>query len=570
MTQYVPSSFVEEQDESMRQWQYDSFDGVRDSQSSPASDAGRDEGDRVTLMASNDLEQQEQDEERVDSALPKARRRRKSPSPELSAPIMQLRTPRRRFKSEIPSSNTPQSAILSISAAKSMRSPERSPLRTKSTNVWPRHPSPHKAEMSPVPESPVKPVSPFHISPVKNRPVFRVPNKPPSLQHRSTIPDSEDTATQITPAKKAKFRSQVPDTQFEMFGEEVAPITETQFPLATYTQYGGETYYAENDEYHDFDPVCSALDRDAARYMQTQRLREQLRQDAFRNALSFTQTEPDEQPDQVPAEQSQELGDHVRMPDTDHGHANAEPDDPPTQSPHSSPHPPQVQHESDEIEELDLTGDVITPKNSVLQVIRIASSPSSKSISSGKYPSSPPLAAENGPPLQPIPDSVKASLQRHSSPPLPVLNVAIPPSQVSTVGGTQFLHHTSKQNKGLVYVSSSPPALPPSTSSPPPEARQQLRKLLQVYDSEDEEDIDIEDSQSFYQDGENQDLDLDFVPRNQDDEDHEKSDDGADDVEESEHTLNRSRLRDILPDTLLDFSLPPPPPTQSSLRSLRL
>ena len=125
--------------------------------------------------------------------------------------------------------------------------------------------------MSPVPDCPTNPRSKFRLSPVKNRLTFLIPVKPPTLQHRSTIPDSEDTATQVTPFKQNKFRSQIPDTQMDMFGDEVTAVTETQLPADGYTQYLGGTYYAENDDYdYNFDPVCSALDRDAARFMQTQ------------------------------------------------------------------------------------------------------------------------------------------------------------------------------------------------------------------------------------------------------------------------------------------------------------
>ena len=61
------------------------------------------------------------------------------------------------------------------------------------------------------------------------------------------------------------------------------------------------------------------------------------------------------------------------------------------------------------------------------------------------------------------------------------------------------------------------------------------------------------------------DMDLDFVPQQQHDADRAL---GSDDDDGSEDEEGHSRLEHILPDTLLDFSLPPPP-TQSSVRSTR-
>lgn len=625
MTQFASSSAADRAqidraaDDLLRNLQGVSFDGVRDSQAPSTSDGAHEEGleqddhmstaqDVTTFQEPNDGEDIQKDDtdhrmlsegeedERVDSAFSKPQAR-PHPSPELPVSVMNLRTPRKRFKSEIPSSNTPQSAIVSICSTKSMRSPERSPLRLKGVNVWSQQPSPDKAPMSPVPDSPVKPISPFYVSPVKARqPVFRVPDKPPALQHRSTIPDSEDTATQLTPLKKPKFRSQIPDTQFDMFGEELAPITETQFPpnaemqfplvtetqfphmetqhphtetqfprmetqYPSYTQYGGETYYAENDDYQSFDPVCSALDRDAARFMQTQRLQNQPNRE-FPDNMQLSQPKEHEEPVRAMVQQSQELGEDFPEPNSHRHHPDPEDDDPPTQSPRSSPRPIRLPYVSDEIEELDMTGDVIISKRSALEVIRIASSPSSKSVSSGKYPSSPPLLPENDLPPRTKPAKETNSSHRHSSPP-PALHLPIPPSQVSTVGGTQLFPFTGRQNKWL--ASSSPPPLPPSTSSPPPEARHHIRKLLQVSDSEDEDEDDT--IMPLRDDEEDHDMDLDVVPQRRRNGESEANNDGN--GQESAHVRDGLRLSDILPDTLFDFSLPPPP-TQSSVRSTRL
>ncbi|KAH0355442.1 hypothetical protein KCU83_g1798, partial [Aureobasidium melanogenum] len=608
MTQYVPSSFIGERydgatDLLLQFVPDDSFDGVQDSQSQLVIDSYED-GPRagmqalvdgiVPTAAGGDVEMQkeednlsqktqsssDQGDERVDSAFPKQQSRpRPRPSPELPISAMNLRTPSRKFKSEIPSSNTPQSAIISICSAKTVRSPERSPLRNKSTNAFSQNHAAEDTRMSPVPESPTKPVSPFRLSPLKNRPTFRIPEKPPTLQHRSTIPDSEDTATQVTPFKQNKFRSQIPDTQMEMFGEEIAPVTETQFPVDSFTQYAGGTYYAENDYDYNFDPVCSALDRDAARFMQTQLQRDRIGYDAFHKTRSFSQAEEDRAKQTLEhkqderdresklgtAQQSQELGDNLPVSTLQARSLEQEFEDAPTQSPRSSPRqPPRVPCESDEIEEIDLSGDIVLPMTTIREVIQIASSPNSKSVSSGKYPSSPPLVVENDAQLRAEAEEQLNNTERQSSPPLPII-LPIPPSQISTVGGTQLHHSLRNHTQMAAYVSSSPPPMPPSTSSPPPEARQHLKRFLAMYESDDEDKTDKDESEPPIYDEDEDDMDLDFVPQRQHDVDHAME---SDNDNGSEDEGGHSRLEDILPDTLLDFSLPPPP-TQSSVRSTR-
>jgi hypothetical protein len=613
MSQFVPSSFVGERydgaaDHLLGLDEPDSFDGVRDSQSQPVLDEHTEaleskvqafDDDSAHAAPDSDAEMQHdeeehsqstqhssQDEERIDSVFAKHHARQR-PSPELSVSAMTLRTPRRKFMSEIPSSNTPQSAIISICSAKSMRSPERSPLRNKSINAWSQnHAVVEDVRMSPVPESPTKPISPFRLSPVKNRPTFRVPEKPPTLQHRSTIPDSEDTATQVTPIKQKKFRSQIPDTQMDSFGEEITAVTETQLPANNYTQYLGGTYYAENDDYdYNFDPVGSALDRDAARFMQTQLLRDRIGYNAFHKTRSFSQD--DEQQEGNKAEhkqaeghedtnlanvqQSQELGDELPITNSRPEQLEQEYEDPPTQSPGSSPQqPPRKPYESDEIEEIDLSGDIILPKTSVREVIQIASSPNSKSVSSGKYPSSPPLIVQNDARLraeaaaQEQRNNAKNNTELHSSPLLPII-LPIPPSQISTVGGTQLFHSLKRSTQKAACLSSSPPPLPPSTSSPPFEAKQRFRRFLDMYDSDDEDEMDKDEPELPGYGEEDDGMDLDFAPQRPHDIDRTVENDYED---ESEDGGGYSRLRDILPDTLFDFSLPPPP-TQSSARSSR-
>ena len=88
-----------------------------------------------------------------------------------------------------------------------------------------------------------------------------------------------------------------------------------------------------------------------------------------------------------------------------------------------------------------------------------------------------------------------------------------------------------------------------------------------MYDSDDDDEDDIDEEQPQlpnYDDGDD-DMDLDFVPQRRREQDQEPV---SEDDNVSEHDGNHTRLRDLLPDTLLDFSLPPPP-TQSSVRSTR-
>lgn len=198
-------------------------------------------------------------------------------------------------------------------------------------------------------------------------------------------------------------------------------------------------------------------------------------------------------------------------------------------------------------------------------MIRIASSiaPSSDSINSDKYPSSPPLGPSDpevlptsSPPLLPVPGASRKVLA---------------PSQISTVAGTQggWLKREGLETVLGAGLDTSTPPLPPSTSSPMTSGGMRIK----VMDSEDEEeevvfaddgddDGDLDVGVSFWGRGEDEE-------RNEDADEvmHEENEAEEDEDEEDEGDTTIRDLRDILPDTLLDFSLPPPPPTQSSVRS---
>lgn len=87
-----------------------------------------------------------------------------------------------------------------------------------------------------------------------------------------------------------------------------------------------------------------------------------------------------------------------------------------------------------------------------------------------------------------------------------------------------------------------------------------------MYDSDDEDEMDKDEPELPGYGEEDDGMDLDFAPQRPHDIDRTVENDYED---ESEDGGGYSRLRDILPDTLFDFSLPPPPPTQSSARSSR-
>lgn len=224
--------------------------------------------------------------------LPMMEARRAASETRLPVKDSQPRTPRKRFPLEIPSSNTPQSAYI-FSTQKTQdrtreRSPSRSPLRQRS--LKPAQ-SPTKAVLSPVCETPAK-LDESSFSPWSRRktdifrkPALPQPDRAPALVTRTTIPDSEDLPVEETqqplsvtltqPRRELKrVRSTIQDTQFGAFGSEVSDDVETDND-SEHHEPGGDTYQATM-EYTGpyYDTVAEALNRDAARFMQTQRLRD--------------------------------------------------------------------------------------------------------------------------------------------------------------------------------------------------------------------------------------------------------------------------------------------------------
>ncbi|KAF1349658.1 hypothetical protein BDV97DRAFT_398486 [Delphinella strobiligena] len=213
------------------------------------------------------------------------------PSPEIELSLSHPTTPKKTFPAEIPSSNTPQSAIMwSTHSRATHRSPSKSPLKNRSMNVLD---SPTRA-LRPIPETPAKEAASFSPWSVTKTPIFRVPALParrvsvakptPRLERRSTIPDSDDMLVEetqhfkssklVTARRLKRVPSTIQDTQFDVLGLEVTDDMEIDDEQDD-DQQVNDAYGGTMDcSYPYYDTVASALDRDAARYMQTQRLKD--------------------------------------------------------------------------------------------------------------------------------------------------------------------------------------------------------------------------------------------------------------------------------------------------------
>ena len=333
-------------------------------------------------------------------------------------------TPTKKWKDEIPSSQTPQSIMLSGRSRRSLYSPHRSPLKERSSNIQmsPRKLrdgkifSPDKVYIASLKSPELIPASPPENA------VFR---KPVIRKHESneTIPDSEDkeVGVSVSPPLR-RVQNTVQDSQWESLGEEILlgnrglqVIAETQrfnIPATHYaeTQLGvtdDEDGYTDEEgaTYNTYDPACSALDRDAARFMQTQKLqnaRRLLNSDmAWHPDTIFATVEPPHPPH---SHTSQE---EVDMPDDDQ-------DDHASVSTHSIAETPDP-------DDADLTEIPAIPKN--IETIDLTSTPQLPATSSPR-PESPTHTV-----------LIKAEPIRSSPPPIPL-------SQATTVDNiTQIPHH---------------------------------------------------------------------------------------------------------------------------------
>lgn len=373
-------------------------------------------------------------------------------------------TPIKMMKHEIPSSQTPQSIYLSGRTRRQLYSPQRSPLEDKSDNVQatPRYSLPRAVRQA----SSELPLSPA------DRALFQKPTVP-KLRHTQTIPDSDDNGTlealetQKTRSPELKrVRSTIEDSQFESLGEEITFsldrahqqfVAETQAfsrPNATArdrvvqeTQFDTLASDLENDDdnegeaYPDFDPACSALDRDAARFMQTQRLL---------NARRFFQSQKDWHPDTVFHTVEPPIAVEPHKSQTDQERDEEDDDDAASVRTHPMESTPELSYAAP----ADCVARPFGPLPGNIETIDLTSTPPPDPISSTQDDIPTPHVTER------LPDAAPAII--HSSPP------PIPPSQATTVDGTQLPRSSAPQHP---YLDRRPSFEPPSdimTSSPLP------------------------------------------------------------------------------------------------------
>ncbi|GAB7338015.1 hypothetical protein MBLNU457_4385t1 [Dothideomycetes sp. NU457] len=438
-------------------------------------------------------------------------------------------TPIKPVKDEIPSSQTPQSIYLSGRTRRQLYLPQRSPLKEKSKNV---QATPVYGEQRAARQASTElPLSP------PDRATFHTPAVP-KLRHTQTIPDSEDNGTlealetQKTRSPKLKrVTSTIEDSQFESLGEEITFsldrahqqfVAETQAfrrPDATArdrvvqeTQFDTLASDLEDDDddeeaYPDFDPACSALDRDAARFMQTQRLL---------NARRFLQSQKDWHPDIVFHTVEPPIAVEPQKSPAGTAQQKADDNDAASDRTHSIESTPELSYAA----RADYVARPFGPLPANIETIDLTSTPPPVPISSTQDDIPTPHAAERVPDVRP--EII------HSSPP------PIPPSQATTVDGTQLPlpRSSAAQNPHLdrrpslqapsENISSSP--LPHNPSSPyhkhAPESYHR-RSSFSLYTSD-----------SLYH---------------------------ADNGPSHPHRKRLKRAVEMLPDSYLDFSLPVAP-----------
>lgn len=372
-------------------------------------------------------------------------------------------TPIKMVKDEIPSSQTPQSIYLSGRTRRQLYSPQRSPLKEKSDNV--QATSRYDQSRAVRQASTELPLSP------PDRATFHKPALP-KLRHTQTIPDSEDNGTlealetQKTRSPELKrVRSTIEDSQFDSLGEEIAfslerahPqfVAETQAfrrPDATArdrvvqeTQFDTLASDLEDDDddeqgHPDFDPACSALDRDAARFMQTQRLL---------NAGRLLQSQKDWHPDIVFHTVELSVVDDLHKSPAGKAQQNKDDADAASDRTHSIEPTPELSYAVRADYEVRPFG----PLPGKIETIDLTSTPPPAPISSTQDDIPTPHVAER--------ETVVRPEIIHSSPP------RIPPSQATTVDGTQLPRSSVPQNPHLDRRPSFEPPSEVMTSSPLP------------------------------------------------------------------------------------------------------
>lgn len=413
-------------------------------------------------------------------------------------------TPVKTSLPEVPSSQSPQSILLTNKTLRHFNSPKPSPLKERSVNIG---------------DSSTKNASPLNAkynsliddSPIKS-PVFRKPEMP-RRRAVDVVPDSDGVQPEESESPRLhRFNSIIQDSQLGSLGEEITMDYPTQIVVPASDRAETQATLDTQDlnlEYYE-DPACSALDRDAARYMQTQRLLDQqlgiIPCTVEEHVPEMTPATYLECPN-LPPNQDAEDGQ-----DAAHGEGAEGEDETASNKTHSLPESPIKRETSPtitfplDVEVVDLTSD--------------------ETIVEDADPSTPP----SSPPQQPRQASPRRTPEKHipSSPP------AFHPSQATTVDVTQRSLQPSPSPERIHRIdlfSSSPLPLPPLSSSQLGGDEYRKRQEYEIPSSSADSGFDDYDAVEAMADG----------------------------------TIKKKRrtAEELLPDSLLDFSLPPPPPMSS-------
>lgn len=240
-------------------------------------------------MLSGTLDCKPEDLEEVKSTFPETHQQS-----ELCSLGLQ-RTPRISRTREIPSSQTPQSILFeSRHSRRTARSLSRSPLKERNANIPAVLDIVMPGLFGPKEQGGTEPTTTEEFAPI-DQPVFRKPFRFCSKRATARVVDTarQDQAPVLARYAKTKVIS---DSQFESLGEDIMqsradaalsidnaslepgsveciPCTFNATLDHGHIDTRNDEEVDEQDDEHGFiDPACSALSRDAERYMETQRL----------------------------------------------------------------------------------------------------------------------------------------------------------------------------------------------------------------------------------------------------------------------------------------------------------
>ncbi|TKA71741.1 hypothetical protein B0A49_04992 [Cryomyces minteri] len=177
------------------------------------------------------------------------------------------RTPRKIRVLEVPSSQSPPDAPLSTQSLRSYYANARSPLHQKSVNILPTQKSPSKAQWlaSDLSPSPHKIPSCQDILDMETS-VSSAP-KPAQLKHQHTIQDSDDEK-ELSPLK-LRHQYTIQDSDEEILEDSNSRVNEMEYSYAVmHTQGSPDDFEILGTDFgYSYNPVNSALSRDEARYL---------------------------------------------------------------------------------------------------------------------------------------------------------------------------------------------------------------------------------------------------------------------------------------------------------------